>query len=130
MSAEHAELLRTLQALEQELHHPGVRCSAARLEQLLHADFHEVGRSGRRYTRAMVIAHLLAELTPAHIVSTAFALTPLGAGHALLTYQSTPTATDGSPTDPTHRASVWMCGEGGLWQMLYHQGTPAHAPDA
>ena len=45
------KLQRDLQALEAELHHPGVRCSRERLEQSLHPDFHEVGRSGRQYSR-------------------------------------------------------------------------------
>jgi hypothetical protein len=53
-------LLAELQALEVELHHPGVACDFARLEELLHTDFHEVGRSGRRYDRATVL-HFLSE---------------------------------------------------------------------
>ena len=46
------DLLTHLQTLEVELHHPGVRTSRARLEALLHPDFHEVGRSGRQGTPA------------------------------------------------------------------------------
>jgi hypothetical protein len=88
-------LLSTLHALEVELHHPGVACDVARLEQLLHPDFHEVGRSGR----------------------------PLGAGVALLTYRSAHRRLDGSLEQHTYRSSVWVEGEG-RWQLLYHQGTP------
>jgi len=41
------DLLELLRGLEVELHHPGTRCSRARLDELLHPDFDEVGRSGR-----------------------------------------------------------------------------------
>ena len=44
-------LLFQLQALEVELHHPGVRCDRDWLEALLHPEFHEVGRSGCTYSR-------------------------------------------------------------------------------
>ena len=53
-----SELLQTLQALEVELHHPDVRLDETRLHGLLHADFHEVGRSGRVYDRATIVRFL------------------------------------------------------------------------
>jgi len=40
-------LLRVLQSLEVELHHDRLRCDRARLDQLLHPEFHKVGRAGR-----------------------------------------------------------------------------------
>ena len=52
------DLLAELTALETELHHPGATCTRTRLERLLHPDFHEVGRSGTRYTRQVVIDFL------------------------------------------------------------------------
>lgn len=52
------DLLAELTALESELHHPGATCARARLERLLHPDFHEVGRSGTRYARQTVIDFL------------------------------------------------------------------------
>ena len=56
-----SHLLQEIQALEVELHHPGVRCSRQRLEELLHPDFHEVGRSGRSYNRETIINFLAAK---------------------------------------------------------------------
>ena len=52
------DLLAELTALETELHHPGATCTRTRLERLLHPDFHEIGRSGTRYTRQVVMNSL------------------------------------------------------------------------
>lgn len=119
-----SSLLSALQALEVELHHPGVRCSRERLEQLLDPNFYEVGRSGRTYDRGTVIAHLAAQESQPVIESGDFALSELAPGVALLTYRS-------AFSDPEHgrsyhalRASVWV-NNAGVWQMRYHQGTPA-----
>jgi hypothetical protein len=120
-------LLTTLQALEVELHHPGVRCDRPRLEALLHADFHEVGRSGRRYTRQTVVDHLLATATHPTVVSEHFAVALLSADVALLTYRSAHEDAQGTRTLHTHQASVWQATAAG-WQLRYHQGTPAAEP--
>jgi hypothetical protein len=123
-------LLATLQSLEVELHHPGVRCDAARLEQLLHAGFHEVGRSGRQYDRVTVLRFLSGQASPPPVVSSDFAVRELGPGVALLTYRSAQRRPDGTLESHTHRSSVWLQAPGG-WQLYYHQGTPALViPDA
>lgn len=118
------ELLRELQALEAELHHPGARCSRERLEQLLHPDFREVGRSGRKYTREIVIRHLAAQAAPPAVVAGDYEVHALGEGCALLTYHSAHATADGTPTLPAHRSSVWVRTAAG-WQLYYHQGTPS-----
>ena len=41
------------------------RCGHARLDELLHPDFDEVGRSGRTYDRTTVLAFLASQGTPA-----------------------------------------------------------------
>src|SRR5687768_7941182 len=83
-----SSLLAQLQALEVELHHPGVACDRARLEELLHGDFHEVGRSGRRYDRATVLRFLSERAVPPEVVSDAFAVMQPVPGVAMLTYRS------------------------------------------
>lgn len=90
-------LLAVIQALEVELHHSGIRCDAARLGQLLHEDFHEIGRSGSRYDRATVMGFLagLKEAPPA--LSDDFALQTLVPGVVLLNYRSADVQPDGSP---------------------------------
>jgi len=119
--------ITTLQSLEVELHHPGVRCDAQRLEQLLHADFHEVGRSGRKYDRATVIRFLAEQSTPPSVTSDDFAVRSLAPGVALLTYRSAHRRSDGALENHTLRSSVWVQAES-RWQLLYHQGTPAAQP--
>ena len=117
-------LLQELQSLEVELHHPGVRCSRARLELLLHPDFHEVGRSGRMYSRETVVGHLAAQRSHPVVASDSFALSELGSGVALLTYRSAHVEADGRRVNHTLRSSVWIETAAG-WQLRYHQGTPA-----
>lgn len=121
-------LLLELQKLEAELHHPGVRCSREDLERLLHPGFHEVGRSGRQYSRETVIRHLASQDTQPSVESGSYAVTALADGCALLTYRSAHRQADGSPTDHALRSSIWMRGPQG-WQLYYHQGTPT-TPDA
>jgi len=120
-------LLAELSLLEAELHHSGARCSRQRLEQLLHAAFHEVGRSGRVYTRDFVIEFLAAQASPPAVESNDYGVHQLDANSALLTYRSANCGADGTLTDVALRSSVWLRTAVG-WQLFYHQGTPAHQP--
>jgi hypothetical protein len=117
-------LLSELQALEVELHHPGVRCDSARLQQLLHEQFFEVGRSGRKYDHATVAKFLSEQESPPSVVPDDFAVCQLSADVALLTYRSAHRQENGSLTLHTLRSSVWVR-VGSLWKLRYHQGTPA-----
>jgi len=117
-------LLPILEAVEVELHHPGVRCSRERLEELLHPDFHEVGRSGRQYTRATVISFLRSQQEQPDIVSESFSVYEPAPGVALLTYRSAHRLPDGNHSNHTLRSSLWLLTSDG-WQLRYHQGTPA-----
>jgi hypothetical protein len=117
-------LLPKLQSLELELHHPGVRCNRKRLEQLLHPDFHEVGRSGRTYNRETVITHLAAQHVQPVIASDSFSVSELATGTALLTYRSAHVQAHNSLVNHTLRASIWLKTAQG-WQLRYHQGTSA-----
>ena len=117
-------LLERLQALEVELHHPGVRCSRERLEQLLASDFYEVGRSGREYYRNTVIDFLLSQATPPNVRSENFHVVELAQGVALLTYRSAHVESNGQLANHSLRSSIWVKLDG-RWQVRYHQGTPA-----
>jgi len=121
------DVLSQLQALELELHHPGVHCSRERLEQLLHPHFHEVGRSGRPYDRDTIINYLAVLETPPAVISDAFMAKELSSGVALLTFRSVQIAPDRSLTLHTLRSSLWLASACG-WQLRYHQGTPAAEP--
>ena len=117
-------LLQELQALEIELHHPGVRCTRERLEQLIHPEFHEVGRSGRAYNRETIVSFLVAHESQPLVGSEAFVVSELGPGIALLTYRSAHVELGKSLANHTLRASVWLKTNAG-WQLRYHQGTAA-----
>jgi hypothetical protein len=116
-------LLSHLQLLEVELHHPGVRCSRERLEQLLHPQFHEVGRSGRKYDRETIVRFLAEQQTHARVESSNFAVHLLAEGCAHLTYESVQRCADGTLQNHALRSSIWMETPAG-WQLFYHQGTP------
>ena len=122
------ELLDELRRREVELHHPGVRLDETRLHALLHADFHEVGRSGRAYDRPTIVRFLAEQGRSAEglpdVVPDQFVVRLLGPDAALLTYRAAHGQPDGALTRHTLRSSIWVR-EGGQWQLLYHQGTAA-----
>ncbi len=119
-------LLEELRNLETELHTIEARRNRQRMETLLHPDFVEFGRSGRRYTRA----DILEEFGPTSVLpavrSENFDLAVLAEGIALLTYASAHEDAEGKLTRHTLRCSVWVWTETG-WQMRFHQGTPTPA---
>lgn len=124
-------LLQTLQALELELHHPGVPLSIARLEELLHPDFCEVGRSGQPYDRPTIVRYLGSQPPPQPVESDAFELALLAPGVALLTFRSALRQPNRRLTLHTLRSSLWLQ-TGSVatprWQLRHHQGTPAAQP--
>jgi hypothetical protein len=119
-------LFEELRRLETELHTIEARRNRRRMETLLHSDFVEFGRSGRRYTRT----DILNEFGPTSVLPTvrsgSFELAVLAEGIALLTYVSAHEDVDGKQSRHTLRSSVWVCTEVG-WQMRFHQGTPTVA---
>ena len=121
---EAAALLDELRQLEAEFHHPGDGISLARLEQLLHPEFHEVGRSGLPFTRQSVADYLARRTTIPPTRTWGHHLQRLADHAALLTYQSAEQAPDGSWLREARRSSVWIK-SGDTWQIVYHQGTPS-----
>lgn len=113
--------------LERELHDPAIRRDQARLHALIDPEYVEVGRSGRVYTKAAMVAHL-AEERPAQIHAEDFHVALLGADVALVTYRSALVEAGGALVDPTHRCSIWRRTQQG-WLVRYHQGTPVPAGD-
>jgi hypothetical protein len=118
-------------ALERALLTPEVRSSAAALDELLDPEFTETGTSGRRWTRAEILAELPAETAagpgsqgPDRIADHAMAGRRLAADVVMLTFE---TDHEGRRA---RRVSLWRR-TGGRWRVLYHQGTlvpPAPAP--
>jgi hypothetical protein len=121
------DLLERLRVLETELHRLETRQSRNRLERLLHPDFVEFARSGRRYSRSEVLAEFSAvgaALEPVHVEQ--FELAELGSGAALVTYLSAHKTATGELYRRTLRSSLWLETETG-WRMRFHQGTPLDA---
>jgi hypothetical protein len=118
-----ASLLSQLQALEVDLHKPVVRGDAARLDALLHEEFHEFGRSGTAYAKADIVSRLPSAAQHARVVADNFLVRRLAADVALLTYRSAHALPDGTLHRHTLRSSIWQCSDVG-WQMSFHQGTP------
>ena len=113
-----------LESLERELHTPQARRSRARLEQLLHPEFREIGRSGRQYSRDETIRLLIAGHEPLNIETTELSANTLTEGCMLLTYRSAQVSPDGTRTHIARRSSLWIRHNGG-WQLYHHQATPA-----
>ncbi len=123
-------LLHTLTQLEQALHRPQVRSDARRLDTLLHDTFLEFGRSGARYTKAHMLAHLgraaQADAETPLIHSQDFDLRLLAPEVALLTYRSAHVNVTGGLARHSLRSSVWLF-DRSIWQMAFHQGTACDA---
>ena len=116
-------VLKTLQQLETELHQLETRQNVSRLEELLHPDFEEFGRSGRTFSRKEVLAEFSEITEYPSVVAKNFKLDVFGETIALLTYKSAHVDLFGDSHRHTLRASLWMRGDHG-WQMRFHQGTP------
>jgi glyoxylase I family protein len=85
------------------------------LMTLVADDFHEIGRSGRAWTRETIRALLEGpRLDPVSIES--FDATDLADDVVLVTYR----------TAAVRRSSIWIRREG-RWQIRFHQGTPIPA---
>jgi hypothetical protein len=119
------ELLRHLRGLEVALHQPTVRRDSAQMASLLHDEFVEIGRSGRRYTKPDALREF-SQASPPAIWSQDYALAKLDGNLALLTYKSAHVDTNGELSRHTLRSSLWQRVKGG-WQMRFHQGTPTDA---
>lgn len=118
------KLLEQLRTLETELHQDETRRNRKRMDMLLHRDFVEFGRSGKRYSRADVLEEFGAGSVLPAVDARHFDLVVLGEGAALLTYVSAHMNGNGDSDRHTLRSSVWVRTAAG-WQIRFHQGTPA-----
>ena len=109
--------LAAVRAAEEELLTSATRRNRSRLRGLLHPDFVEIGRSGRRWTRDQIVAALADEDDRATPRTDEWELVELGSDLALVTYIIRNAAGD------SRHSSIWARDEGQL-QMRFHQGTP------
>ena len=116
-------LLQLICSLECELQNFAVRSSTGRLNELLHAEFREIGRSGRLYSKQEMLKLLPLESVGSRIESEDFSLRVLDEKLVLLTYRSARIAETGSIDHHALRSSIWRF-ESERWQIIFHQGTP------
>jgi ribonuclease HI len=102
--------------LERELLEPGVRADASRLAAILHADFEEIGRSGRLWGREAIV-QALAEEKPAGVDFELLGSDRLSPESILLTARTT------DDRGTALRSSLWLR-VNGRWRLRFHQGTP------
>jgi len=108
--------------LEKRLLARETRRSAAALDALMTEDFLEFGASGRRWTKADVLAVLPGEDAGGDMEASGMTVQALGSEHALVTYELVERGA-GAEIRRTLRASIWRRTVG-RWQIVFHQGTP------
>ena len=118
-----AALHERLVALETELHQPICRANRPRLDELLHDDFIEIGRSGRIFRKTDIL-ELLPSATECLLLSAHdFKTSSLAEDVALVTYCSADVSPMGQSSRHALRSSLWQRTHN-EWQMRFHQGTP------
>ncbi|PJJ99621.1 DUF4440 domain-containing protein [Lysobacteraceae bacterium NML03-0222] len=108
-------------ALEEAMWRAETRFDPKFMQQHLAADFIELGRSGRRYSRAQCLA-APPQTIGCRLPLSNLELRLLDADTAQLLYDSIVTRETGE-LEYTHRSSLWTRTANG-WVMRFHQGTP------
>lgn len=120
-----SETLAELRSLEEELLQPSTRQNPRRLAELLHEQFEEFGRTGKRYDRDTILREFTVSETPSNIAAQDFRVTWVHEGVALLTYVTAHVTDSGTRYQHTLRSSLWVL-SGTNWQLRFHQGTPVN----
>ena len=108
-----------LYPLELTLWSRDTRFNRAMMDATFAPDFHEFGRSGRRYTREQLLFDA-AQVRDIDATLHDFTEHPLSGTITLCTYISEVHTPNG--TEWANRASIWDRGSG-RWQLRFHQGT-------
>ncbi len=126
-------VIEVIRELEGRLRLPETRRSKAEVSKLLADEFIEYGSSGMIYTKKEVLASLAAESaapggdSPDHAASwtiSNFQARELTPGIILATYYASWRPQVDKETATLH-SSLWIKVDGS-WQIVFHQGTPAH----
>jgi hypothetical protein len=115
-----AEVLAELSGREPIFHRPELGTTRADFEKMTADDFWEVGASGRRYSRAIVLDELEKRYADPHDdvwKTTDFRCQKLAPDTYLLTYTLVQ-----QKERRTRRSTIWQRTAEG-WKIVYHQGT-------
>jgi len=118
--SELSEILDELSRREPIFHRPELGTTRADFERMTAEDFWEVGASGRRYSRAIVLDELEKRwsMPHSHVWETSdFQCRKLCPDVYLLTYTLVQ-----EKQRRTRRATIWQRSAEG-WKIVYHQGT-------
>ena len=97
-----------------------VRRSSATVAGMLREDFVEIGRSGRRWSRAEIITEVAREGEHSTPATTEWTFNALAADLILVTYRLDTEA------GTSRHSSIWSLGEDDRGpQLVFHQGTPS-----
>ena len=118
-------LFKRLHRYETKLHSPLHRKNFAFLQNILHADFFEFGRSGGETNKEQTLNALIEadDFTPIHSID--FNFSSLSHQSVLLTYLSYQFDDKQLKIKYTNRSSIWIKVSADHWQLRFHQGTPA-----
>lgn len=105
------------------MHRTETRRDSARMDELLHADFREFGRSGREYSRQEILDELLGEASLPDIGVANVTCSLVNDDIVLLTYTSFHSKRLEDNQRYTLRTSLWVR-QAGRWRLRFHQGTP------
>jgi len=108
-----------LRRLEESLWIASTRFDRDYMEQVLHLDFFEFGRSGKLYTRDQCMEFKTHEIR-AKFPLEDFAVHLIIDNAVMVTYLS---EVQYDKVERANRSSVWVRTPGG-WQLRFHQGTP------
>jgi hypothetical protein len=116
-----AEVLAALMAREPIFHRPEFGTTSEDYARMMAPDYWEVGASGRVYRKTWVLEELERRAASGEadqeLEASGFACRRLGADCWLLTYELLQNG-----VRRTRRATVWEWA-GGVWRIVYHQGT-------
>ncbi len=112
-------VLEELKLLEPLFHAAAADPASQQFEELLAAEFWEIGASGRLYSREFVLSVLKSrkrDPSEKEWETSGFHVFEVASANYLLTY------TLRQPGRVTRRATLWRSVEG-AWKAVYHQGT-------
>jgi hypothetical protein len=113
-------ILEELKSREPIFHRPEFGTTRADFESMMHADFCEIGASGRRYSREYVLSELVQRHKHPHPdawETSEFHCRRLAPDVYLLTYTLIQ-----NKIRKTRRSTIWHRTEMG-WKIMFHQGT-------
>jgi hypothetical protein len=113
-------IFEELKSREPIFHRPEFGTTRADFESMMHADFSEIGASGRRYSRQYVLSELVQRHRRPHQdvwETSEFHCRRLAPDIYLLTYTLIQ-----NKIRKTRRSTIWHRTEVG-WKIMFHQGT-------